>query len=93
MAHEVVDEWVDRTVALENGEMRGGLISCKTSGRYFWRKSQLRYQILWETKILPESLLPLYYFNQRIMSTFDWLLIPEIQRSIIHSWLFLVNQK
>ena len=38
MAHEVVDEWVDRTVALENGEMRGGLKSCKTSRNYFWRK-------------------------------------------------------
>ena len=38
MAHEVVDEWVDRTVALENGEMRGGLISCKTSRNYFGEK-------------------------------------------------------
>ena len=70
LAHKVVDERVDRTVALENGEMREGLISCKTSRNYFWRKklSQLRFQIPFSTKILPESLLPLHYFNLRIKS-------------------------
>ena len=39
LAHEVVYDWVDRTVALENGEMREGLMSCKTSKNYFWRKN------------------------------------------------------
>ena len=39
LAHKVVDERVDRTVALENGEMREGLMSCKTSKTIFGEKN------------------------------------------------------